>query len=372
MSTSVANYVHGGSSSAEADQNFVYPVDVTLKNLATVCKLGANPGPMSTGSFTFDLKANGVATGLSTVCDTSTWVASDTTHTSALVTAGQFVTLRSTAASSPFPNTQLFASWQTFAADGVTPLVMVEGGGVVSSLPSNGQFCDLMRGSCNASTATAASRVVAVGFVVDKFAVTMGSGPTGASTETYCLRNVTTGVDIVCAPAIASPNRVATSPACSSNCSVNPGDEITMRVNVSGSGHAATRHFAIHVTGASTQILYSGTSATGLAAAGPIGLDFTSSPQLAIGPVATAVRLRNLYSVADSAVTKTLRMAASSNCDNPDNGGTRPTCAMAGATTCSDSTSDFTLSGIGCMRVEQPVGGTGNVRLRGGIELQLP
>ncbi len=372
LSTTQASFMHGSATGIETNQVFIYPVDVVVKNLATVCKLGANPGPMSAGTFTFDLQVNGSASGLQTVCDSNVWVDNDTTNVS-LVTAGQLVTLRSTPASDPFPNVQAFASWQTFDLDGTTPLVFVEGGGVSASQPTNGQHCDIMRGTCNHPTATAAGRVTAVGFTVNRFAVTMGGGPFGANNETYCLHNVTTATDILCAPPIASPNRTVISPACTSNCNVTAGDEIAMRVNVTGTARSTFRHFAIQVSGASAQVLFNGSSASGARAAGPIGMDFIDVMSLAIGPAATSVELRNLRVVADVPATRTLSVTASQNCDQPASLPGQPTCSLADAISCVDAMNNFTLGPIGCFRIEQAPGGSVGVRLRGGFEiLQTP
>jgi len=361
--------MHGASISIEVQENFIYPVDVVLKNLATICKEGANPGPLSSGSFVFDLKANGVATGLQTLCNTSTWVSSDTTHTSPVVTAGQLVTLRSTPASAPFPNVQAFSSWQTFAADGITPRVFIEGGGFSGPAPIHGQYCDIMKGLCDYPTASAAGRVVSVGFTVDRFAVTMANAPNISDSEAYCLHNVTTGADIVCTAPIAPPARTIISPPCSSNCNVIDGDEIAIRIHVVGSGRLTRRHFAIHVTGASTQILFSGISQGGITGAGPIGLDFLDTEQLAVVPVATTINLGNFYTVADSTVTRTLAVDASSDCDQPATGPPRPTCSITGATWCADTMTNFVLEGIGCLRISQAPEGTAGVRFRGGVEL---
>lgn len=364
--------MHGSATGTEANHTFIYPVDVVVKNLATVCKLGANPGPMSGGSFTFDLQVNGAASGLQTVCDSSVWIDSDTTNDT-LITAGQLVTLRSTPASDPFPNVQAFASWQTFDLDGTTPLVFIEGGGVSATQPANGQHCDIMRGTCNHATASAAGRITAVGFTVNRFAVTMGGGPFGANSETYCLRNVTTATDILCASPIASPNRTVISPACAANCNVAAGDEIAMRVNVSGTARSTLRHFAIHVDGASTQVLFNGSSGSGARAAGPIGMDFIDVMGLTIAPVATSVELRNLRVAADTPATRTLSVTASQNCDQPDALPGQPTCSLADGISCEDSMSNFTLGPIGCFRIEQTPDGSVGVRLRGGFEiLQTP
>ncbi len=368
LATSAVSYVHGGADTNEANQSFIYPVDVVLRNLSTICKLGADPGPLPSGSFELDLTANSANTGIQTVCDTSTWIAHDTAHSSATVSAGEFVTLKSTPASTPFVNTQLFASWQTFDTDGVTPLVFLDGGGTLST-PGNGQYCDVMKGSCNFASASLAARVLATPVTVDRFAVTLGSAPTSANTETYCLRNVSTATDIVCTPALTSPRRTAISPECTANCTVSAGDELAIRVDLSGSGRSTNRHFAIHVTGATTQILYGGTPRGTIDAAGPIGVDFTTSAHFAVFPVATGIKVRNLYAVADSNVTQTIRIAASANCDNPASGSPRPSCVLSNNTACADASSSFDLHGIGCLRVEHKPGGTINVRIRGGVEL---
>ena len=379
--TTVVAYMHGLASTSEADQSFIYPVDVVLKNLATICKQGANPGPLSSGSITFDLRAIGASSGIQTTCDHSTWVTSDTTNSTSTIAAGQFVRLRATATASS-ANAVLRASWQTFAMDGATPLVFIEGGGVGSTAPSNGQYCDIMTGKCISSTGSAAARVAGVGFSVDKFAVSLGSAPSAASptatpnTETYCLHNVTTGFDIVCTGALANPTRAAISPACSSNCAVSAGDEIAIRADVTGFGHATTRHFAIHITGASTQILYGGSTTTSAEAAGPIGLDFTT-PELAVVPVATGIDISNLYAVADSTLATKVSVSAGNNCDNPETNSStdssRPECPLSNSTRCSDTSSKYPVYPIpiACLRVGlAAVGSTSmGIRVRGSVEL---
>lgn len=362
-------YLHAGASSTQANESFIYPVDVVLKNLATICKQGSAPGPLQSGSLTFDLLANGDATGVQTVCDTSSWVARDVAHASSTVAAGEFVALRSTGANSPAVNPQVFASWQTFAADGTTPVVFIEGGGTASTTPSNGQFCDIMTGACNSSTATAAARVVGAAFDVDKLAVTLSAAPSSSNTETYCVRNVTTGVDIVCTTALGAPNRTIISPTCTSNCTVHAGDEIAIRVDVSGSGRAAFRHFVIHVTGASTQLLYGGTTSSVLQAAGPMGLDWTTSPSFAVVPVATGIDIGDLYAAAAANMSKTIRVAASDDCHNPASDSPQPACSLSNSAMCSDPVTRYPAYPIVCLRVEALAGGTASVRLRGSIQL---
>ncbi len=369
LATTGARYVHGDVALSEAAQSFAYPIDVVLRNLVTACKRGGSALPLDAGSFTFDLLANGTATGVSTVCDTATWLASDTVHSSMVIPAGHMVTLRSTPSGVTFSNTQLFASWQTFASDGETPLVFIDGGGLATTAPANGEYCDIMRGSCNITGASNAARVVAVGFEVDKLAVTLGGAPAAANTETYCLRNVTQGRDLVCAGPVSSSARSAISAACTSGCSVDAGDEIAIRVDVTGSGRSTTRHFAIHVTGASTQILFAGTSSTAARFAGPIGLDFITSASGVEVPVASKISIGNLYALADTNVTRTLEVVAGSNCASLTPSPLLPICSMDNEPACADSASRMEVDAVACVRVDMHSQGTANVRFRGGVEL---
>jgi hypothetical protein len=258
LASTTAMYHHSASFSAAlvapaiARTDFVLPFDGQISLLSVHC----DPG-VSVGSQTFTLMLNGNPTALTCVMSGGGTDCTDSSDTISFV-AGDLLNMRSQGSGGATnPDCQTAAKLADSSGNPYDAAVTWGGGGDAEDLPGHrpvdGNFCGPGNGSdviteClghnanNPANAQAAAFIVPVGGRLTGLAVAQSVAVPG----TYTVFNVTANRDVGLSATISGTTAIATS--CTHDCSLFPGDLLTVRISGLGGGNTfANRNIALTI-----------------------------------------------------------------------------------------------------------------------------
>jgi hypothetical protein len=214
-----------------------------------------------------------------------------------------------------------------------------------SETPANGQFCgmNIASGStattCASASADDVSIIMPDAGILTGLAVYLNSNVSNGRSETYTVRNLTTGVDTNLTVTISGGTLTNSTMACTTNCAFAPGNRLAIRFNAVGTVGSKTRSLALSYTGAGTALasrrvhFNAGTNYGGY----HLGIDATAPGGAAV-IMDRPAQLQHLYvhSTTAAASAFTVRVCAGSS--SPANCAVGPRCTVPlGGLTCSDT-----------------------------------
>ena len=346
VGSGATRYVHHYAVSGEANAEFSLPSAGRLSNLVVSCDTA-----ITAGSHTITLRKNDANTTVACALSGGVTSCEDTTDTVDF-TAADTLNLRvANSKSQQAPGCR--ASATLTASGGNAPHDNVITLHTDAESPNNGQFCGMnvaagnTATTCDSASADDVSIVMPRAVTLTGLAVRLNSNPGGSRSETFTVRNLTTGADIGLAVTVPSGTQVASTTTCTGNCTVSAGDRLAVRLNRTGSTVSKTRSLALTYTFAGSTLtsrrshFSSGTNYGGY----HLAVD-TTTPGTAAVAMDRPARLQNLYVHSTAAPTNPFTVTVCSGPTSPPScSGVRPRCTVAsGSTTCNDTASAVTAA----------------------------
>ena len=346
VNSGTTRYVHHYAIAGEANASFSLPSAGRLSNLLVTCDTA-----ISAGTHTITLRKNGANTTLACVLSGGLTSCADTTDTVDFASGDDLNLKVVNAKSAQAPGCRavatLTASGSNAPHDNVITLQ------TDAEAPPDGQFCGMNIAAGNTATTCTGSNADDVSIVMPNsgtltgLAAELNSKPGSGKSETFTVRNLTTGLDTGLAVTITSGINSNSTTTCASNCAFNAGDRLAIRLNRTGNAVSKTRSLTVSYTGAGSILasrrahFASGTNYGGYHSA----ID-TITPGTAAVAMDRPARLQNLYvhstTVPTSAFTVTVCSGATSP---PSCSGPRPRCTVGtGSMACSDTTDVVTVA----------------------------
>ena len=338
--------MHHYAVSGEANASFWVPSAGRISNLFVTCD-----SAVSAGTHTVTLRKNGANTALACVLSGGTASCGDTADAVDFV-PGDDLNLRVVnSKSAQAPSCRGIASLT--ASGGSAPHDDVITLHTDAEAPTDGQFCGMNVAAGNTATTCTSPTAADVAILMPNagtltgLAVQLNSKPGSGRSETFTVRNLTTGVDTGLGVTITSGVQGNTTTACTSSCAFSAGDRLAIRFNRTGSVVSKTRSLTVSYTGAGSIVasrrahFASGTSYGGY----HLALD-TTTPGTAAVTMDRPAQLQNLYVHSTTAPTSSFTVTVCSGPTSPPScSGPRPRCTVGtGSTTCSDTTGVVTVA----------------------------
>jgi hypothetical protein len=238
------------SSSVEGQISFAAPSAGKLSDLFVVCESALTGGAQS-----FTLRVNGSSTSLGCTVASGDTVCSDTVDSATYGVADQIaVQVVSSNAGVSNPNCNVTAAITNPDDSPHDALIAFAGHGT----PSDAQYCGttgigLTGGStpsniCAQPNESKSTFLIPSAGTLTNLSVKLDVAPSSGNTETYTVRNVTTGLDsnLVVTLDDSMTQAVAT---CATNCAVAAGDRLVIRFNRTGPAESRFRAIALEVSG---------------------------------------------------------------------------------------------------------------------------
>jgi cysteine-rich repeat protein len=346
VSSGSTRYVHHYTASNEANANFSVASPGRVSNLFVSCDTA-----IISGTHTITLRKNGANTALACAVSGGATSCVDTVDTVDFA-SGDTLNLRvanSKSAQAPAcrASATLTANGSSAPHDDVITLH------ADSEAPADGQFCGMNITPGNTATTCASPNADDVSIVMPRagtltgLAVRLNSNLGSGRSETFTVRNLTTGLDTGLAVTITSGAQTASTATCTSNCAFSAGDRLAIRLNRTGSAVTKTRSLTLSYTGAGSILtsrgghFNSGTNYGGY----HLAMD-TTTPGAAAVSMDRPAKLQNLYVHSTTAPASSFMVTVCSGPTSPPScSGVRPRCTVAiGSTTCDDTTNSVSVA----------------------------
>lgn len=352
-------FAHHAAISGETNAAFLVPSGGRITNLYVTCSAA-----ITSGSHTITLRKNGTNTTLACVLTGGATTCADTVDTVDFLADDELNLRITNAASTQAPSCRAMATLT--AAGSSLPHDNVLTWHTASEQPTTGSYCGLnvvpgtTAATCYSGSADDVSVVMPSGGILTGIAVRLTSGTGSGRTETFTVRNLTTGTDTGLMVTILTGDATGIA-TCASNCSYAAGDRLAVRFNRTGAPIARGRAITVAYTSPASLLMSrtahfaSATRYTGY----HLNMDATVPGSAAVR-IDRPARLRNvvLHSTTAVAVATTVTVCSGPT-SPPSCSGTRPQCAIAvGGTACSDLVNSTTVSAGDYVEVQ--IGHQGN------------
>jgi hypothetical protein len=354
-------YYHAREVSSIAYQEQSLPFAAELSRLYVQC-----PTAVASGSQTFTTVIDGVADS-TLQCAISGGVnnCSDTTGTIS-VTPTTRITVQSVGAVGATAPAFCAIALRVRASGGGVYDSIVSFGGYNNGQPNSGTFCAPCSalGACNSCTQASeasAQWIAPSAGTLSGIQVRLDTGLFSGTTETYTVKNSTTGILTGLAVAIGPSTLVGGSTNCTHDCSFSAGDQLTIAFTRTAGNDLRGRNIVVtmHNTGQIVTTQNVGNTLLATAYTGPHQSLIDSAASNA-WPAPNGGILKNLRASLPSTVANsmTFKICSAAAGSTPNCSGTRPSCTIAaGSLSCSDVVNTTTIAAGDVFNIQMTVGG---------------
>ena len=332
-------YAHHYAISGEANASFLVPSAGRVSNLFVSC--GA---AITSGTHTITLRKNGSNTAVACVLSGGATSCSDTADAVDFAATDELSLRIVNSASTQAPSCRAMATLT--ASGGTAPHDDVITLHTASEQPTNGQYCGMNIAPSSTETTCASAGPDDVSIIMPSagtltgLAARLSSGTGSGRTETFTVRNLTTGVDAGLTVTIATGTQSSSTNTCTGNCAFAAGDRLVVRFNRTGNPIDRIRSITLSYSNAGSTLVSRGPHfSAGTRYVGyHLGTD-AATPGAAAVRMDRAARLQNLSVHSTTPATVAFAVTVCSGATSPPGcNGVRPQCTVAaGATTCTDS-----------------------------------